>query len=313
MESSRRTLPAFLLAILMHGFLLGVLVIGFEWIPSRSAPPTSHSSQLVQAKVVDRDKVLAEIEQRQQVERKSLASTPHQPPIAPEQQAEPEPQQSMESRRRQQELAQLKQEAERKAEEKAQEQARLKQEAERKAKEQARRQAEAEKKRKQAEEEKRRAEAKKKERLEEEKRQAEAAAKREAAEKQKKAKAAARRKAEEERHQRELQASIEAEQNAEQAKAAIARFIPQLQMRVRRYWIRPSAARDNLVVLLRVEMSPNGNVRSATVVESSGNRNFDRSAQAAVYRAAPLPIPTNPAAAAKLQSFNFKFCPGSSC
>src|SRR5690625_675071 len=124
MEISRRTLPAFLLAILMHGFLLGVLVIGFEWIPSRSAPSISHSSQPVQAKIVDRDKVLAEIEQRQ----KSLAFSHHQPPIAPEQQqAEPEPQQSMESRHRQQEIAKQAQQAAKKQ----QEQARLKQEAER--------------------------------------------------------------------------------------------------------------------------------------------------------------------------------------
>jgi colicin import membrane protein len=302
MESSRRTLLSFLLALLVHGLLLGVLVLGFGWTP-QSEPTNPNSVPIVQATVVERDKVMGQ--QQRAVRELQKEVTP--------QKVE---QQSLEAQRRQQEIAEQTQREVKKQRElkqkRQQEQARLQQlETERKAKEEARRKTEAEKRQRQAEEEeKQRAEAKKR-RLEEEKRQAEKA-KREAEEKQKKAEAA-RRRAEEERRQQALQASIEAEQNAVQAEAAIKRFIPQLQMRVQRYWIRPPSTHDNMVVLLQVELLPSGEVRDVKIVESSGDRTFDRSAQAAVYRAAPLPVPTNPAAAAKLRSFNFKFCPGSSC
>jgi colicin import membrane protein len=304
MESSRRTAIAFTLALLVHGLLFGVLVISLGWT-SKPESKNTDSVQIVQATVVNKNKILAEMDQQQRAERELQQTVTPEP--------EKVEQHAVETQRQQQKIAEQAQREAKKRQEleqrRQQEQARLKQlEAEREAKEAARRKIEAEKKR--VEEEKRRAEVERR-RLEEEKRKAEVA-KRKAEEERKKAEAA-RRKAEEERRQRELQASIEAEQNAAQTEAAIERFIPQLQMRVQRYWIRPPSTHDNMVVLLQVELLPSGDVRDVKIVESSGDRTFDRSAQAAVYRAAPLPVPTDPAAAAKLRSFNFKFCPGSSC
>jgi colicin import membrane protein len=308
MESSRRTLFSFSLALLVHGLLLGVLVLGFGWTP-HSKPINTNPVSIVQATVVDKDKILAEMGQQQRAMREP------QPLVTSERQKAE--QQAVKAQRQQQERAE---QAQREAKEqreleqkRQQERARLKQlETERKAKEEARRRAEIERKQKQAEEEKKQQAEAKRRRLEEERRQAEVA-KRKAEEERKKAEEAARRKAEDARRQQELQASIDAEQSAAQAKAAIERFIPQLQMRVQRYWIRPPSARDNMVTVLQVELLPSGDVRDVRIVESSGDRTFDRSAQAAVYRAAPLPVPTDSAAAAKLRSFNFKFCPGSSC
>ncbi|MGR6035325.1 MAG: cell envelope integrity protein TolA [Candidatus Nitrosoglobus sp.] len=306
MESLRRTLSSLSLALLVHGLLFGVLVLGFGWNP-HSKPISTNSVSIVQARVVNKDKILAEMGRQQR-------ATPE-----PQQVVTSEPQktkqQIVKAQRQQQEIVeQVQQEAKKQREleqKRQQEQARLKQlEMDQKAKEEAHRRAEIERKQKQAEEEKKQ-QAEAKRRLEEEKRQAEVA-KRKAEEERKEAEAA-RRRAEDARRQQELQASIDAEQSTAQAKAAIERFIPQLQMRVQRYWIRPPSARDNMVAVLQVELLPSGDVRDVKIVESSGDRTFDRSAQAAVYRASPLPLPTDSAAAAKLQSFNFKFCPGSSC
>jgi colicin import membrane protein len=46
-----------------------------------------------------------------------------------------------------------------------------------------------------------------------------------------------------------------------------------------------------------------------TVIKSSGNAIFDRSAESAVYSAAPLPQPKDPKAAAELRDFHFVFKP----
>jgi colicin import membrane protein len=45
------------------------------------------------------------------------------------------------------------------------------------------------------------------------------------------------------------------------------------------------------------------------IVKSSGNAVFDRSAESAVYKAAPLPQPTDPKAAAEFRDFQFIFKP----
>jgi colicin import membrane protein len=44
-------------------------------------------------------------------------------------------------------------------------------------------------------------------------------------------------------------------------------------------------------------------------VKSSGNPVFDRSAESAVYKAAPLPQPSDPKAAEALRDFQFIFKP----
>ncbi|KFI24006.1 cell envelope integrity protein TolA [Nitrosococcus oceani] len=311
MENPRQKWFAFALALLVHGILFAVLVISLGWTP-KPEPVNIAPAQIVQATVVDKEKLLAEAAQRRQAEQDALArqqALAQKREAAERQRAEAQRQQQARAEQARRET-QEQQALERKQQE---EQARLKRlEAERQAKEEAaRRQAEAEKKR--AEEEKRQAEAEKR-RLEEERRRAEAA-KRKAEEERKKIEAA-KRKAEEERkkaeaarRQQELQERIEAEKNAAQVEAAIARFTDQMKIRVQRYWTLPLGSQDNLEVLLQVEMLPSGEVRNVKIFKSSGDEAFDRSAKAAVYKAAPLPVPSEPAAAKNfLPSFNFKFC-----
>jgi colicin import membrane protein len=58
-----------------------------------------------------------------------------------------------------------------------------------------------------------------------------------------------------------------------------------------------------------VTLLPGGDVKQVLVVKSSGNAIFDRSAESAVYRAAPWPQPKDPKAAADLRDFQFIFKP----
>ena len=57
-------------------------------------------------------------------------------------------------------------------------------------------------------------------------------------------------------------------------------------------WSRPPSARNDMEALLRVELIPTGEVLSVTVISSSGNGAFDRSAEAAVRKARRFQVPS---------------------
>ncbi len=56
-------------------------------------------------------------------------------------------------------------------------------------------------------------------------------------------------------------------------------------------WSRPPSARNDMEAQLRVELIPTGEVVSVTVISSSGNNAFDRSAEAAVHKARRFEVP----------------------
>ena len=56
-------------------------------------------------------------------------------------------------------------------------------------------------------------------------------------------------------------------------------------------WSRPPSARNDMEARLRVELIPTGEVVSVSVISSSGNSAFDRSAQAAVRKARRFEVP----------------------
>ena len=92
-------------------------------------------------------------------------------------------------------------------------------------------------------------------------------------------------------------AALEAEatelaEGDEDAVAASFRF--GIYQRVVANWSRPPSARLGMQAKLLVELIPTGRVMSVTVVESSGNRAFDRSAEAAVKKARDFEVPSEP-------------------
>jgi colicin import membrane protein len=190
-------------------------------------------------------------------------------------------------------------EAEREAEAQAQREA--EEQAQREAEEQARREAE-EQARREAEEQARR------EAEEQAQREAEEQARREAEEQaQREAEERARREAEEQaRREAEEQAQREAEEQARREAEALAQrqaeargtYDAAIRQKINRAWNRPPGIPEGLSAVVAVRLGPGGTVLSAEVVESSGNAAFDRSAERAVLRADPLPMPDEPSLAA---------------
>ena len=90
---------------------------------------------------------------------------------------------------------------------------------------------------------------------------------------------------------------------SEQAKLAI-------KQKVNRSWIRPVSATEGLKCTVRVKLMSDGTVIDAEVIASSGDEIFDRSAENAVNKASPLPVPTDKELFAReFRTFQFSFNP----
>ena len=284
---------AFAYAVLMHLVLLALLMVGLDWTPKVDRPG---SNVPIQAELVTEDP-LKQIEQRRQAE----AEAQHKAAQEAQQKAAAEAKKQLEAKQQAQKKAQEKAalEARKKAETLAQQKAaaEAKQKAEQQAKEKAA--AEAKQKAEQQAKEKAAAEAKQKAAAEA-KQKAEAEAKKKA-----EAEAAARRKAE-----AELQAQLAAEQQQARAQSALSQYIPYIQDKVNRNWIRPPGSREGLVCVVKVRLIPGGEVVGASVIQSSGDPLFDRSVESTVLKASPLPLPPDPELFDHFREINFKFNPG---
>ena len=286
----------FVYAVLVHLTLLAVLVFSLDWAPT-SKPTTASKPAPVQAVVVDAERLDAEV-QRQKAQKEKQQREEQDKLKRIEEQAK-----AAERKREQEEkrIAELKHQREVQARKEAEAKKKAAAEAKRKAEVAAKQKAEAEKKRQ--EEAKRKAEAEKK-RQEEAKRKAEAEKKRQ--------EEAARKAAE-----AEMQARLAAEQErlATQRRSAMQRMIDEyvlyIQEKVQRSWIRPPSSGAGLSCTVEVRLIPSGEVIDAQIVRSSGNAAFDRSVEAAVFKASPLPVPPDAEVMEQFRSLRFEFKPGS--
>ena len=99
--------------------------------------------------------------------------------------------------------------------------------------------------------------------------------------------------------------AVAQQSEAEQTKLAI-------KQKVNRSWIRPVSTTAGLKCTIRVRVLSDGTVMDAKVISSSGDEDFDRSAENAVNKASPLPIPKDKELFAKeFRSFQFLFNPKS--
>lgn len=70
-----------------------------------------------------------------------------------------------------------------------------------------------------------------------------------------------------------------------------------LSRHIAKRWLRPPGLpSETLSATVRVEIHPNGEVVDATIVRKSGHDEFDTSATNAVFKASPLPLPSDPKA-----------------
>jgi colicin import membrane protein len=278
-------------AVLMHLVLLVLLVFSLDWTPKITRPPGIKVP--IEAELVDQrqlqaieEKKLAEQRRQEEAEKLRVAEVEQKRKAEAKAKAEAEQKRNAEAR--------AKAEAEQKR--KADAAAKVKAEAERK------RKAETEAKAKAEAEQKRKAEAKAKA-------EAEAKAKAEA-EQKRKAEAKAKAEAEQRRREADLQAQLKAEQEEARARSALSEYIPYIQDKVQRNWLRPAGSAAGLSCLIRVRLIPGGDVVSATVVRSSGDPLFDRSVETAVLKASPLPLPTDASLFNHFREINFNFEPG---
>ncbi|KPQ21551.1 MAG: Tol system membrane anchored protein TolA [Halomonas sp. HL-93] len=112
--------------------------------------------------------------------------------------------------------------------------------------------------------------------------------------------------------QRQLEGEAQAAAEAQQAEEAANSFLTIVKRAVEQAWIIPSEASDSMSATLQVRLGPSGEVLATSVVSSSGDSNFDRSAMQAVEHAAPFgelrELPTEQQR--NLRQFNLRFTPG---
>ncbi|HEX6591097.1 MAG TPA: cell envelope integrity protein TolA, partial [Moraxellaceae bacterium] len=93
--------------------------------------------------------------------------------------------------------------------------------------------------------------------------------------------------------------NAEAEKSAQAARATADLAIRDkyqrlINQRVVTKWNRPLTARNGMVTTLRITVLPGGEVGNVVTVKSSGDAAFDASAEEAVRKSSPLPVPTDP-------------------
>ncbi|MEX1266286.1 MAG: cell envelope integrity protein TolA [Woeseia sp.] len=258
---------AITLAALLHALLVVAMLFAFDFSRDRMpATPLAIKGSLV---------VEADIPRSPDPEPEPVATEPD-----PEPEPEPEPDLAEEQRRVAEEQKRL--------EEQQAEQRRIEAEQERIREEQA---AERERQQKAAEEQRRREEAEKERQRQEAERKRQEDLERQRAENERR-----RREAEEAERQRRLAAEL-AEEEARAAamnSGEMARYLFALQQKIQRNWVQPASSHPGIECVVLARQAPGGEVISVTIERCNGDAAVQRSIEAAVYKASPLPQPENP-------------------
>ena len=89
------------------------------------------------------------------------------------------------------------------------------------------------------------------------------------------------------------EASLKAEKDAALA-GEVNKYKALIISAISRQWILPENVDSHLSSQFRIRLAPNGVVLEVSLTRSSGDPILDRSAQSAIYKASPLPVPTDP-------------------
>jgi colicin import membrane protein len=109
-----------------------------------------------------------------------------------------------------------------------------------------------------------------------------------------------------------MQAAIAAEQaalnKAEQKRLSSLRgqYVADIQNKVARHWIRPASAKQGSSCKVVVNQIPGGEVINVKASKCNGDEVFRRSVESAVYKASPLPRPSDPGLFDREIVFTFK-------
>jgi len=284
MQIIRNNLTAFILAVVIHLAFGVVMVFSLDWDSMSEKPKVD----IIQATVVDEKKVLAEIDKLKKAEKRKIKK------------------QTDRKKKAERELRKIKQA--RKKEEK-------KRKAEQKRLTNLKKQKATEKKKAQALAKKRKAQEEKikKKQLAETKRLKERETRRKA-EEQKLAEAAMQRSMEDELKKEKAAAVHKKKADTardKQAMTEIEKYISLIHQDVTSSWILPANFKPGSKGTVRVKLIPGGEVADVKVSKCSGDTLFDRSVDAAVRRASPLPVPKDPYVFDKMRDIEFIFNPKS--
>jgi len=98
--------------------------------------------------------------------------------------------------------------------------------------------------------------------------------------------------------------------NAKIARIATVNASVLIDKKVTQSWNRPNSISGQLACSIRVGLLPTGDVMSVSIEKSSGNAVFDASAERAVYKASPFPLPNDSAVFERnFRNFKFNFSP----
>lgn len=280
----------FILSIIIHGVLIILLFFSLETGVKQISIPEA-KGEIVQAAVVDDKLVEAEVKRLEMQEKQQKEEVQRAAEARVEREKE------------QKKLTQLKKEMAiaKKEEEARLAEIKLAKEKEKKQLETLRLEKEKEQKRlaaldEQRQEEQDRALQLRQEREREEKKQQELAAKNKAEEARKAA-------------QKALDTERMAAQRQSLLNSQLARYQGLFRDKVNQSWVRAPALPEGLMCMLEIRLLPDGSVVSVQVAASSGNVAFDQSAEAAVQKASPLPVPSEPELMEKFRHFTFEFRP----
>jgi len=113
-----------------------------------------------------------------------------------------------------------------------------------------------------------------------------------------------------ERAAAELAARQEAEARAQRAAALQSEYTALIRDQIISVWRYPPAVDADMEVTLRLGLVPTGEVVQVQIIRSSGNQALDRSVEQAIYKASPLPVPSDIAVFEQnFRNFTMKFRP----
>ncbi|MGB6976220.1 MAG: cell envelope integrity protein TolA [Gammaproteobacteria bacterium] len=107
------------------------------------------------------------------------------------------------------------------------------------------------------------------------------------------------------------QQQLHASATSQQQQGVLDKYKAMIVQAISQNWLVPDNVDKSLSCQLLIQLGPGGVVLSVQIIRSSGNSVLDRSAQAAVYKTSPLPVPQNPALFDKFRSLRLTVRPES--
>lgn len=105
------------------------------------------------------------------------------------------------------------------------------------------------------------------------------------------------------------QSQLDANAKSQQIASELDKYKSLIRQAISQQWLVPDNLAKDLSCKLLIRLAPGGVVLDVQLVESSGNPALDHSAIAAVYKASPLPVPTDPDAFDQLREVNLTVQP----